>query len=338
MFCFAVPLSPLGFWIAPQHTVFRLRTSTTVPTTDGGTTVVFALASREATESVTTAHERDMIQMREQVVEKRSSSDWESAIAPADDILQSKDLQTERTRVVVAREESSSTAAAPMHKPFANAKAKPTTAASFFAKPGAKKESSVKTTKKQKVVKATTTTTTTTTTENNKVVSNSNISQEKENIKNIPKKAKVGAPSKVGNADDFEADEEESDDEVVVVVKKNNNRKEIAAARKEAEEEEQPAPPSPQPASPVRGAMDAFAEKDPNRKRKRRKKLVEKTTMVNGYLRTETEAIWEDVPTDEEEEEENKKSLPKPKALPAGSQKKKPTKQMGLMGFFAKKK
>lgn len=41
--------------------------------------------------------------------------------------------------------------------------------------------------------------------------------------------------------------------------------------------------------------MDAFAEKDPNRKRKRRKKLVEKTTMVNGYLRTETEAIWEDV-------------------------------------------
>ena len=46
---------------------------------------------------------------------------------------------------------------------------------------------------------------------------------------------------------------------------------------------------------PVRGTMDAFAEKDPNRKRKRRKKLVEKTTMVNGYLRTETEAIWEDV-------------------------------------------
>ena len=87
--------------------------------------------------------------------------------------------------------------------------------------------------------------------------------------------------------------------------------------------------------------MDAFAEERPDikRQRKRRKKLVEKTTMVGGYLRTETVTVWEDIPTDEENEEEEKKKLIKTKAA-AISKPKKPEnmKQKNMMSFFAPRK
>jgi uncharacterized protein (DUF2267 family) len=68
---------------------------------------------------------------------------------------------------------------------------------------------------------------------------------------------------------------------------------------------------------------------------------VEETVNVNGYLRTETKAVWEDVPTDEEEEEKEqerqfmaKKASFKQSRPPKSQQ---GMKQKSLMGFFAKK-
>ena len=78
--------------------------------------------------------------------------------------------------------------------------------------------------------------------------------------------------------------------------------------------------------------------------------MVEKTTMVNGYLRTETQAVWEDIPTDEEEEEKQAAIAKKKSAATSnrntGAVKKTPKgvstagamKQKSLMGFFAAKK
>ena len=206
--------------------------------------------------------------------------------------------------------------------------------------------------------------------------------EEKENKKN--QKASSSRPTsssrkKVGNADDFVADEEESDDDEEVVqattasTKKKSTRKVAPVPPPMDDDHEEddidPATESPSPPqSPqkVHGAMDAFAErtkktKSPDhsypassqqgegRKRKRRKKMVEKTSLVNGYLRTEVQAVWEDIPTDEEEEEEKKwqekqqQIATKKKQIAGtggGGNKSKPQqmKQKSLMGFFAKKK
>ena len=98
----------------------------------------------------------------------------------------------------------------------------------------------------------------------------------------------------MGNADEFVADEEESDDEEVEA--------RVVKRRKPVREAPPKAPPSPQV---VHGAMDAFAERSSKkekeapslgqpseRKRKRRKRNVEVTSTVNGYLRTEVQAVW----------------------------------------------
>lgn len=305
-------------------TVFRLRTSPKTPQEDDTMTTIVALASPEATESVATAHERDMVQLREMVADGNPLS--EGAILPAEPMETIKDQTAQRNRVVDpngAPARAAAAAAAPIHKPFANAKSKPTTAASFFSKQkelAKKEERSKETSRRQGEEK-----------ENTVVVHNKNIDR---------KKAKVPPAKKVGNADDFvgdieDSDDDDDDDDVVVVRKTTNIPK-----------KEPTPPPSPvlqqQPPSPVRGAIDAFAEKDPNRKRKRRKRMVEKTTMVNGYLRTETVAVWEDVPSDEENAAEQKllqERITKPKTKPSGSGKssKQPMKQTGLMGFFKKK-
>ena len=300
--------------------VFRLRTSPKTPQEDDTMTTIVALASPEATESVATAHERDMVQLREMVADGNPLS--EGAILPAEPMETIKDQTAQRNRVVDPNgAPGRAAAAAPIHKPFANAKSKPTTAASFFSKQkelAKKEERSKETSRRQGEEK-----------ENTVVVHNKNIDR---------KKAKVPPAKKVGNADDFVGDIEDSDDDDddVVVVRKTTN----------IPKKEPTPPPSPvpqqQPPSPVRGAIDAFAEKDPNRKRKRRKRMVEKTTMVNGYLRTETVAVWEDVPSDEENAAEQKllqERITKPKSKPTGSGKssKQPMKQTGLMGFFKKK-
>lgn len=117
----------------------------------------------------------------------------------------------------------------------------------------------------------------------------------------------------------------------------------------------------------VTGAMDAFAKATSSKKvaadsgengskgknKRRRKRLVEKTTVdPSGYLHTETQEIWEDIPTDEEDTETVltrgkppqqllKKTNQQSKKLGATSStksgKKGPMKQGSLMGFFGKK-
>lgn len=155
--------------------------------------------------------------------------------------------------------------------------------------------------------------------------------EEKENVQN--------KSSRVGNADDVVFDEEESSDE--------EPEKEVPAARskkaapsrvqpsidvdmEEEDEEEEEKPVAKKPKFPV----------NPGQKR-RRKKLVEKTsTDENGYLYTETVTVWEDIPSDEEPEPAPKKTQPvqSNKSKKSAAAKPKGMKQASLMGFFAKKK
>uniref|UniRef100_A0A7R9WRW4 DNA polymerase delta subunit 3 n=1 Tax=Craspedostauros australis TaxID=1486917 RepID=A0A7R9WRW4_9STRA len=120
----------------------------------------------------------------------------------------------------------------------------------------------------------------------------------------------------------------------------------------------------------VYGAMDAFATKkkpdqvdrsksqnssqasSATKGRARRKRLVEKTYMENGYLHTKMETVWEEIPEDELRSEDNKRRTKKPIASSSSSSsskkskskstsgKSKPTgmKQGTLMGFFKPKK
>lgn len=93
----------------------------------------------------------------------------------------------------------------------------------------------------------------------------------------------------------------------------------------------------------VKKPMDAFTKRanpislSGGGAKKRRKRLVEKTIMENGYLKTVTEGVWE-------EYEEEEKALPaastKMSAKPTGPKntgQSKGKKQGNLMGFFGKK-
>jgi len=103
------------------------------------------------------------------------------------------------------------------------------------------------------------------------------------------------------------------------------------------------------------GAMDAFATKKEKSAppagttssggvKKRRKKLVEETTVdSNGYMRTETITVWEDVSDDGEMEVKakpaaTKASAPKPKGKSTIKKSGGAKKQAGLASFFGKKK
>jgi hypothetical protein len=312
-----------------------LATNSDISSINDESTTIVAVAPKEAAESVATAHERDMVQFREMVSDKRYET--KPSIAPADDIVkqmnQKVDEQSHASLV--------STPFVQSKRPMA--KKTSTTAASFFAN---QQTTSKETSKKSK--------TTSTNSKNVKTISKKPTPPptkesvptpptEKENVVGDTQKMAID-PATVGNADDFVADEEESDDEVEIV----------AAAKKTKKKQPARAAPSPPPspekaASPVRGAMDAFCseqpsqqtkETDPTRQRKRRKRLVEKTFMENGYLRTETQVLWEDVPTDEEDAQAAKSAPIATKKKPASnikSTKGQPMKQMGMMGFFAKK-
>lgn len=98
-------------------------------------------------------------------------------------------------------------------------------------------------------------------------------------------------------------------------------------------------------APPVKGAMDDFAQKAaplpgnlPSRRR-RRKVTKEKTTVdPNGFLHTEIQEVWEDIPSDEEETQ----LVGSPIAKAAPPAKKTSTvkagmKQKSLANFFQKK-
>jgi hypothetical protein len=368
--------------------VFRLRSSTTVPPPPNTNTTVFAVASLEATESVATAHERDMVQWREMVEDGRYVNGSASAnggseepcrsIAPADGILELKDHRPNKTHVVAEQRSP----AGPISNRSSSHKAKAVTAASFFAS---------QTKQKQKQKSSSTSSTSEPTVEPKKADTMNQpskkgaaVSSKQEAPSVVPKptrekenkvrKNRVVAPTTattttkkgIGNADDFVADEEDSEDDDVEVV--------LPKSSKVRTKPTPPPSPEPQePASPVRGAMDAFTTTTttstknktnrqtaqttstepnggggPTRQRKRQKKLVEKTSLVNGYLRNETQVVWEDVPTDEEEEEKAPSSasnsrnhhnkMTKKAAVPGPSKNPQGMKQKSLMGFFSKKK
>mmetsp|Transcript_3069 Transcript_3069/g.4734 ORF Transcript_3069/g.4734 Transcript_3069/m.4734 type:complete len:497 (+) Transcript_3069:63-1553(+) len=104
------------------------------------------------------------------------------------------------------------------------------------------------------------------------------------------------------------------------------------------------------------GAMDAFTQKKEKSTpsagssttssggvKKRRQKLVEETTVdANGYMRTETITVWEDVSDDEVEVKAKpamtKAAAPKPKGKNSMKKSGGAKKQAGLASFFAKKK
>lgn len=150
--------------------------------------------------------------------------------------------------------------------------------------------------------------------------------------------------SKVGCVDDFMGDEDDSDDDPMEV--DVAPRKKIIRGRKQSNKEEKVEEPvsEEEPVLPVRGAMDDFATEAKQRPaaetstsgRRRRKKLVQKTSMdAQGYLHTETQEIWEDIPSDEEDEPI---FIPKkPTTTQQTSTKKVAMKQGSLLGFFTKK-
>jgi len=271
--------------------VFRLQSLTTAvePSEDVS---IFALASMEATESTATAHERDMVEFRDLKLWK------DGYIEPADEVTNIP----EHADAVVIQDN-----APPSRSSLISGKVKATTAKSFFANHAAKSTKKSSANKKEETVQPT---------------------AEKENKINIPKKTAKTAPptKKIGNADDFVADEEESDDEEPVA-RAPTKKIVLPDSPKLTKKLEKP------PSSPVRGAMDTFAS---SKVRKRRKKMVTKTTMVGGYLKTESQAVWEEITSDEEREDAKKmaaqkKPKPRPKASAQGM------KQKSIMGFFAKK-
>jgi hypothetical protein len=217
--------------------------------------------------------------------------------------------------------------------------------------------------------------------------------QEKENkINSRPSYAKSNTTSaKVGNADDFVGDldeDEDDDDEDIEIVPPPLTKVAAATTKKQPpqddtididnpandrsndDNDEEDDPPEKEGSKSTNtNRSTTFIPtnfNDPNRKRKRRKKLIEKTTMQNGYLHTETQSIWEDVPTDEEQEEE-KAAIARQRAIPQqyenkntvarggstantktsggakattsknNNKKNDSMKQKSLMGFFAKK-
>jgi len=176
----------------------------------------------------------------------------------------------------------------------------------------------------------------TTQSNNNKKTIKPVVNEEKENVQN--------KSSKVGNADDIVFDEEDSsEEEVEEELVQQPSKSSQQAVKKDAStkktssqlEEEDDAPCKDDTTQSKIETMGA-----PKRRRKR-KVMVEKTSVdESGYLYTETQAVWEDVPSSEDEKEpvaakskatkqqanKSKKPSAKPKAL----------KQQSLMGFFKK--
>ena len=172
----------------------------------------------------------------------------------------------------------------------------------------------------------------------------------------------------VGTADDFvgdmdDDDNDEDDDDKDKNEGNSTDRPFINAPRKKTSSTPVQSSPTKNetqstasPTSPVQGATNAFENTNAlpqhstpatsnyngnseRKQRKRRKRLVEKTFLQNGYLRTETQAIWEDVTSDEETEESKACAVLSKKPVPASTKPKnlQHMKQKSLMGFFNKK-
>lgn len=323
-------------------TVFRLQKAK-----DKGTLKhVVAVASLQATESIATAHERDLVEWREMVAEGRLQQ--QVAIDPSDAIGDLPDVPVVKPATMVVESKgqlstsSKSIGSSNGYKRASQTTTKVTTAASFF---GSKSKTATAATK--------TTTITTVAPTDVKTPQPTKAKENKARTNQVAPVPRLSSKAKVGTADDFVGDEEDSDDD-----DQERVRQEQQAARRkavqEANLEDQDLETEPKEEFKVVGAMDSFATATPKppskpststRQRKRRKKLVEETVMVNGYLRTETKAIWEDVPTDEEEDQKPQQQRPQhaqhlSKKTTSGQSTAKAQqgmKQKSLMGFFSKK-
>lgn len=147
----------------------------------------------------------------------------------------------------------------------------------------------------------------------------------------LPNDKKENTTTKVaGTADDFIGDDDEDED---FLAEEQDRKRRNQIQRKDTEQKERRRE---EEAMAVRAAIERKQGQEepineqPQKSKKRRKRLVEKTTMdANGYLRTETQAIWEEV---SDEDEVVVKKVPV-KKVPA----KNGMKQGSLMGFFGKK-
>ena len=267
---------------------------------------------------------------------------------------------------------STSTAASTSTKAKPKA-VKPTTAQSFFSKKPAAKTTAKPKAAPEKTTKPAASKSTSSSSAFTKRVrpepNDPDDEQEKEK-----ESTAAASTAAVGNADDFVGDEDEDSDDEQEMEERREKSKEIVRKQKEQDDmldalqqqedldlqEDKP--------TLVKGAMDAFATKQTKPAasaaagasntagKKRRKVLKEKTTVnAQGFLVTTTEAVWEDVSSDEEDnataarpskptatassKSNNRPAskLPTKKAKPKG---KKPSdmKQGSLMGFFAVKK
>jgi hypothetical protein len=199
-----------------------------------------------------------------------------------------------------------------------------------------------------------------------------NVDEEKENVQNKSSKKVGNADDFVGDMDEEDGDEddnsmkaEENNNEEEEELQQRSRSKAKAApriqqskerarpkkvAKRAGELEDSDDDRESASTNAVEGAMDAFAKKvskvqnsdgnnEGTKQRRRRKTMVEKTYMdETGYFHTETQAVWEDVPSDEDDPvvvTSKEKESPKKKAKmtkPAAEMK-----QGSLMGFFKKK-
>ena len=334
-------------------------------TTDGTTNSVYSLALVD-TESVHTAHEKDMAQFRDALKEEDSPQATATTMALEPTLHQqtiaNPNFGNTRMTAYASQQERLSGrvvagAAAAMPALTSRMSSKParkaTTAANFFGTktkdsnksaaaakkpPAAAAKKPAAATKKSKA--ATRESVEPMDVDNDEGTTNNSSSrgEEKENSINKTKSA-------VGNVDDFVGDVDSEDEEFQQSEKERKRRNEAREKKQRKKKEQQPVQQDDEEEeeSPVKvhGAMDAFAqhvEKKPEqepRKTKRRKRLVEKTTVdANGYMHTETQAVWEDV---EEEEEPAVASKPDPVKKKAPAKNTKNMKQGSLMGFFKKK-
>jgi hypothetical protein len=302
-----------------------------------------ALALKDAGESIATAHERDRLYPGLDMAF--------SVIAPSSQIkllISEKKKQRDADDCTEAMEEEQ--APAPLNK----RPKKTTTAAAYFEKkqPAATvPTASVATEKKQSAVigKKQTAAVATTTKPSKVSVSNKKPSASGVAKKEDEKENKVAVQEKVGNADDFVGDVEESDSDESMEVEPVSKTKQPTIDDLDSDTSE-PTKKNQFKKNKsdivVIGAMDAFAMKKELAPvqvghKRRRKKLVQTTTKDDsGYLHTETQEVWEDIPTDEEQEEIKKSSMVAVKKIqPVANKgaKKDKMKQGSLMGFFTKK-
>lgn len=226
--------------------------------------------------------------------------------------------------------------------PTAFGKKKTVTAASFFGKSAKSSSTSTNTQQKSKSTLSSDSQTVKKKSVANSMFQKKTAQEEKENKHNKQRTESKPAVEKkvVGNADDFVGDDESSDDESVNPVEvppspKKRDQPDVNENDETAQVEEIDLMDVDQDPKKEEN-METESSPAP-KKRGRRKKLVQKTSVDSkGYFHTETQEIWEDIPSDEEPERIKPKKTTKKLAAPA-KKKAKGMKQGSIGSFFAKK-